>query len=119
MTKSKWSAAVLLIAAFVLGALSGGAAVGLADRGTGERRAPRGDMVAHMTEQLELTTEQQDSVRAVLEQYRETFHTMRQQIGNDIRALLTPEQLERYEAMMANYRDRRGKREQGARGRGP
>jgi Spy/CpxP family protein refolding chaperone len=119
MRKSKWIAALLLVATFVLGALSGGAAVGLSDRGTGEWRPPRGNMVAHMTEQLDLTVEQQDSVRAILEQYRETFHTMREQIGSDIRGLLTPEQQEKYEAMTVNYRSRHGKRSGEPRGRRP
>ena len=40
MTKSKWSAAALLIAVFVLGALSGGAGACRAERSTGERHQP-------------------------------------------------------------------------------
>jgi len=121
MTKSKWSAAALLIAVFALGALSGGAAVGLTERSTGEGRPQRGGMVEHMTQQLDLTAQQQDSVRAILERYKETFHAMRTQIGEEIKAMLTPLQLEQYEEMMTNYRGRRAHSGQGRgkRGRGP
>jgi len=108
MTKSKWSAAALLIAVFVVGALSGGAAAGLAERSTGGWRSPRGGMVEHLAQDLNLTAEQQDSIRAILERHKETFRGMRQQIGEEIRAVLTEEQLEQYEDLMTSYRGRRG-----------
>ena len=107
MTKSKWTATALLIAVFVLGALSGGAAAGLAERSTGERRQPRGGMVAHLAQNLELTAEQQDSVRAIVERHKAGFQIMREQIGSDIRSILTAEQLTQYEELMTNMRHTR------------
>ena len=106
MTKSKWSATALLIATFVLGALTGGAVAGLADRGTGDGRRPRVGMVEHLTQELDLTVDQRDSIRAILEHHKETFRSMRMQIGDEIKAVLTPEQTERYEEMMTSYQQR-------------
>ena len=107
MTKSKWTAAALLIAVFVLGALSGGAAAGLAERSTGERRQSRGGMVAHLAQDLNLTAEQQDSVRAILERHKAEFQVMREQIGNEIRSTLTAEQQTQYEELMTKMRHTR------------
>ncbi len=107
MTKSKWTAAALLIAVFVLGALSGGAATGLAERSTGERHQSRGGMVAHLAQDLSLTAEQQDSVRAILEHHKAAFQVMREQIGNEIRSILTTEQQTQYEELMTNMRHMR------------
>ena len=104
MTKSKWTAAALLIAVFVLGALSGGAAAGLAERSTGEWRPPRGGMVEHLAQDLDLTTEQQDSVRAILERYKASFHEMREQVGEEIRSILTVGQQVQYEELMTKMR---------------
>ena len=115
MTKSKWTAAALLIAVFVLGALSGaaaaglavGAAAGLAERSTGERRQSRGGIVEHLAQDLNLTAEQQDSVRAILERHKAGFQVMREQIGNEIRSILTAEQQTQYEELMTSMRHMR------------
>lgn len=107
MTKSKWTAGALLIAVFVLGALSGGAAAGLAERSTGERHQARGGMVEHLAQDLNLTAEQQDSVRAILERHKVGFQVMREQIGNEIRSILTAEQLTQYEELMTKMRHTR------------
>ena len=104
MTKPKWTAAALLIAVFVLGALSGGAAAGLAERSTGEWRPRQGGMVEHLAQDLNLTTEQQDSVRAILERYKASFHDVRERIGDEIRSVLTPEQRDQYEELMTEMR---------------
>ena len=111
MTKSKWSAALLLIAAFVLGGLTGGAAVAAADRGAVEARRPRGGMVERLAERLDLSAAQQDSVRAILERHHAAFQADRDEVGADIRAVLTDDHLERYEAMkseMKTHRHRQG-----------
>ncbi len=107
MTKSKWTAGALLIAVFVLGALSGWAAAGLADRDTGERHQSRGGMVEHLAQDLNLTAEQQDSIRAILERHKAGFQVMREQIGNEIRSILSAEQLTQYEELMTNMRHKR------------
>lgn len=104
MTKSKWTAAALLIAVFILGALSGGAAVGLAERGTGEWRPRRGSMVEHLAQDLNLTAGQQDSIRVILERHKASFQVMREQIGEEIRSILTTEQQAQYQELMTNMR---------------
>jgi Spy/CpxP family protein refolding chaperone len=101
MTKSKWTAAALLIAVFLLGALSGGAAAGLADRSTGERHPRQGGMVEHLAQDLDLTAEQQDSIRAILERHKASFHDMRERIGEEIRSILTTDQQDQYQELMA------------------
>ena len=104
MTKSKWSAALLLVATFVLGALTGGAALATADRGASEWRRPSGGMVEHLSAQLGLDESQQDSIRAILERHHDEFISIREQIGTEIRAVLTEEQLESFEAMKSEMR---------------
>lgn len=104
MTKSKWSAALLLVATFVLGALTGGAALATADRGESEWRRPSGGMVERLAVQLDLDASQQDSVRAILERHHDEFIGIRDQIGTEIRAVLTEEQLQRFESMQSEMR---------------
>ena len=105
MTKSKWSAALLLVAAFVLGALTGGAALATADRGEREWRRPSGGgMVEHLSDRLGLDAHQQDSIRAILERHHDEFIGIREQIGIEIRAVLTEEQLQQFEAMKSEMR---------------
>lgn len=104
MTKSKWTAALLLVATFVLGVLSGGAAVATADRGTAASRHPSGGMVEHLADQLGLDARQQDSIRTILEAHHEAFQSVSDQISADILAVLTDDQVERYEAMKSDMR---------------
>ena len=108
MTKTKWSAALLLVATFVLGALTGGAAVATADRDEPEWRRPSGGMVEHLADQLGLDAQQQDSVRVILERHHEAFKGIRDQIGAEIRAVLTEDQLQRFETMRSEMRRHQG-----------
>jgi Spy/CpxP family protein refolding chaperone len=122
MTKSKWTASALLIAVFILGALSGGAAAGFAERSTGERHQRQGGMVEHLAQDLDLTTEQQDSVRAILERHKASFHDMRERIGEEIRSILTPDQQDRYQDLTTKMRRTRkhdGKSRDSTRRRSP
>ncbi len=123
MTKSTWGAAALLLATFVVGALSGGAAVALGDRGQERRpRSPEG-YVARLAESLELTPVQQDSVRAILDRYRPRMdslwqgikaqhETLRTNVRSEIRAQLTPDQQTKYDEFI--QRQQAERRRQGS-----
>ena len=117
--KPTWKATMLLLATFTGGALAGGAAVAVADRGDMRRdhRQHRHDSEDHlefMTRRLDLTAVQRDSVQAILGRYKPKmdsiwrqigprFETIRDSISNDIRRQLTPEQQTRYSEMIERF----------------
>jgi hypothetical protein len=119
MTKSKLSAFALLISAFVLGALTGGAALALADRGA-DARPKRGDRVSfieRLDRDLDLSAEQRESVELILKRHRPRmdslwrevaprFETLRAEVRSELNTILTPEQQVKHEEMM----ERRAKR---------
>ncbi len=124
MTRSRTGAALLLIAAFVLGGLVGGAATTLADRG---RHAKRPSYVERLTADLALSAAQRDSIQTLLdrhqpamdslwEQIRPQFLSERQAIRNAISALLTPDQQAKYAALQRQDSLRRVERERGRNG---
>lgn len=130
MTRSRTGAAVLLIAAFVLGGLVGGAATMMADRKShsGKHRGPRPTYVERLTADLNLTEAQRDSVQAVLDrhqpamdslwqQIRPQFQSERQAIRNAIGALLTSEQQAKYAAVQRQDSLRRAEGERSRNGR--
>jgi Spy/CpxP family protein refolding chaperone len=119
MTRSRLGAAGLLIAAFVLGGLVGGAATSMADRRG--HRGPR-SYVERLAADLGLSAAQQDSVRAVLnrhqpamdslwESIRPQFQSERQSIRDQITGLLTPEQQAKYAELQRQDSLRRAERE--------
>ena len=99
MTKSRWSAAALLIAIFVVGALAGGALVGATRHGAQSWRS-RGGPVESLARDLDLTAEQRDSIGAILGRHHEEFRQLRDQIGQEIRAQLRVDQQARYDSLM-------------------
>jgi Spy/CpxP family protein refolding chaperone len=124
MTRSRTGAAVMLIAAFVLGGLVGGAATMMA----GPRHGPRPSYVERLTTDLGLTEAQRDSIQAVLdrhqpamdslwEQIRPQFQSERQAIRNAIGGLLTPEQRAKYSELQRQDSLRRAERERSRNGR--
>ena len=68
MVKRPWKAGVLLLAVFLAGALVGGVLCRLRPSMMPGRDA--NGMMRHMTEELDLTQVQQDSIKAVLERWR-------------------------------------------------
>jgi hypothetical protein len=105
MTKSRRGAALLLIGAFVLGALAGGAALAVASRpATPRRTAERPSPVARLAQDLRLSQAQQDSVTAILRRYHPEFQAVRDRIAQDIRGVLTPEQQFSYDSILAAKR---------------
>ena len=113
MVKRPWKAGVLLVAVFLAGALVGGAIARL--RPPMQGRDANG-MLKHLTEQLDLTRIQQDSIKAVLDRYRPAMdsawaevrpriETVRARIRSDIAAQLTADQRAKYEEMMKHHGD--------------
>ena len=131
MTRSRTGALALLIAAFVLGGLVGGAATSMADRRSHKTKAdhpPRPTYVERLGAELSLTPAQMDSVRAVLQRHQPAMDSIwesirplmaseRQSIRNHITALLTPEQQTRYLELQRQDSLRREERERSRNGR--
>jgi Spy/CpxP family protein refolding chaperone len=105
MTTPRRNAVVLLIAVFVAGLVVGVGGVAIAER-VGihvlSHEQHRG-YLDFLSQRLDLTPAQRDSVRSILERHRPTmdsmraavappFETLRKQIRSEIRAQLTPEQ---------------------------
>jgi Spy/CpxP family protein refolding chaperone len=121
--KSTRKAMLLLLATFVGGALAGGAAVAVAERGDvrlrkSHRHHDSDDHIEFMTRRLELTPAQRDSVQAILGRYKPKmdsiwrqlgprFETIKDSISNDIRRQLTPEQQTRYTRMIERFEQER------------
>ena len=128
-TTKTWMA-VALFAALAIGAGSGI----LLDRylllpatsaevrtGGGRHREHGQRMLEHLRERLELTETQAAELEKVLERNHETarrfwsesregYEAIRQQFRRDIRALLTEEQREKFDAMVAEYEGERRRR---------
>lgn len=138
MTRGRWYATALLIAAFVVGGLAGGVVVAIGDarspdhRGRDRREGGTGGgHLGRLTAELQLTETQQDSVVAILARYqpvtdsmwreiRPAFDAVRDQIRNDIRAQLGADQQQAYAAMIERqereYKEREARRDRRDRG---
>jgi hypothetical protein len=115
MTRSRWVAGWILGGAFGLGVLSGGAASLVADRKIHPRTANSyspSDYADRLAGELSLSKTQRDSVVTVIERHQPAMDSIwdmvrpqveaeRQSIRRDIRALLTPEQTEQYQQLIA------------------
>ena len=124
MTKSRRSAAVMLVAAAVVGGVIGAWATSyLEHHGRhGPGRGGREGYVERMTTELNLTPAQQDSIRVILQRFepgmdslwrglRPRFDSLRQVARSAIVAQLDSVQQQKYQAMHARrdsmYRERR------------
>jgi len=108
---------LVLLGVFVLGCVTGAALTGLyRSRASGDRPEAREKAMhqrfENMRRELNLTDEQTTAVHAILDETREEYRTLRtelrprfeeprQKARTRIRALLTPEQQQRFDAMMA------------------
>ena len=126
MTRSRWVATGLLILAFALGALAGGAATMVADRDGHRPRDPYSpqSFAQRLAGELTLSPAQEQQVLTILErhqpamdsiwrQVRVQFDSERQEVRREIRALLAPDQEQKYDAMLArldSLRRERGNR---------
>ncbi len=120
MISSTRKAVVLLIATFILGALTGAAGMAVAERrAESPRRDRRTEYLEHLTSSLRLSPMQRDSVGAVLDRYRPVMDTLMQEIRprldtvraamrEEIAKYLSPTQQKEYEEMR-QQRDRERK----------
>ena len=83
--RSKTSASILLIGVFILGGITGAVSYSLY-RGRVEASAPRGgsrwssnDIAKKLAQDLNLNAEQQEKLKAIIDQGRERFGALRQQ----------------------------------------
>ena len=114
IARSRLGAVGLLVAAMSLGALAGGIAVSAAehrDGGPESHRHGRDGVMTRLTEELSLSREQQDSIRAVLDRHRPEMDSMWQEVRprfdsvrtvmrGEIRAQLTTEQQTKYQQLI-------------------
>jgi Spy/CpxP family protein refolding chaperone len=124
---------LVLVAVFVLGAVTGGALTGLyrsrASSGAGRegRERTMKDRFEKMRQELSLTDQQTTQVRAILDETRNEYKTLREELRPrfdeprlkaraKIRALLNPDQQKKFDTLVAqqdaehNAREDNGKR---------
>jgi hypothetical protein len=114
IARSRLGAVGLLVAAMSVGALMGGIAVSAAehrDGGPESHRHGRDGVMTRLTEELSLSREQQDSIRAVLDRHRPEMDSMWQEVRprfdsvrtimrGEIRTQLSPDQQQKYQQMI-------------------
>ncbi len=115
LARRPWKAVILLAAVFLAGAVVGGAVVEWHPWDRDHGRNANG-FVAHLTEELDLTQVQQDSISAVLERWRPQMdsawaevrpriETVRAKIRSDIAAQLTDAQRAQFDEMNKRHRE--------------
>ena len=107
---------IVLVAVFVLGCVTGVALTGLyrsrASSGTDARERAMHERFERMRHELNLTDQQTTAVRAILDETRNEYRALRTELRprfeeprlkarSRIRALLTPEQQQKFDAMVA------------------
>jgi Spy/CpxP family protein refolding chaperone len=124
MSTSTRTATLLLLAAFLLGAVAGAGGMALYRRpgpAAGHTPGPSG-YLSRLSRDLDLTPAQRDSVGAILKHYepqmdsvwqnfRPTFETLRARLRSDINAQLTPDQQRRYAELLERQDARRRNRD--------
>jgi hypothetical protein len=115
MTRSRIGAAAMLIATFVLGGLLGGSLTSFAERKAHEKaRRPRPTYVERLAQDLGLSQDQKDRIQGILDRHQPTMdsiwvevrqkfpqmETERVTVRQEVFAVLTPEQQEKYNAII-------------------
>lgn len=130
-SKTRSEAAILVLVVFVLGVLLGGLGNHLWGERVWGRQTPPGppsrtQIVSELTRELQLTPDQQQQLGAIVDDTKSRIRAayapadaqreqLRQQGRARIRAILTPEQLPKFEAFMARIDEQRKKdKEKGA-----
>lgn len=114
MTNSRWSAALLLVVVFSLGAGAGALGMQRSARCSGMPARGPNAYLDRLTRELSLSEPQQQQVKAVLDRFtprmealdaetRPRFEQMRTEIRTEIRSLLTEPQRTRYEEMIRRH----------------
>lgn len=107
---------LVLVAVFALGAVTGAALTGLirSRANGGDREKAMHERFEKMRTELNLTDQQTTAVRAILDETRNEYRALkaelrprfdepRQKARAKIRALLTPEQQQKFDAMVAQH----------------
>jgi len=125
-TNSRSKARLIVVSVFVIGFAAGALSLNLYQQMTSSNNkgGPRGGaefLIKRMNEEVGLASDQQEQIKKILdetgEKYREIrkemdpaiknfeprFNTVRQESRDRIRALLTPEQLPKYEEMVQKH----------------
>jgi Spy/CpxP family protein refolding chaperone len=124
-TNSQSKARLIVVSVFVIGFAAGALSLNLYQRlnPSSKREGPRGsaEVLIKMSEQVGLEADQQDQIKKILDETRDKyravreemepsikpwesrFSAVRQESRDRIRALLTPEQLPKYEEMVRNH----------------
>ena len=103
-------ATLLLVATFALGMIAGGALLHIARLSLGGGPPPPGppplggpreppSPLVHLADELDLSAEQIERVRDILDESRNRMHDEAEATRARIRELLTPEQSERFDSM--------------------
>ena len=103
---------LVLVAVFVLGSVTGAALTGLIRSRASGRENGMHERFNKMRSELKLTDEQTKAVQAIIDETRNEYRTLRtelrprfeeprQKARARIRALLTPEQQQKFDAMIA------------------
>ena len=128
-TKGKGQAAILVVVVFLLGALLGGIGTHVwGERMRGGVRMPgtlppRNQVISDMTRELQLTPDQQKQLAAIIDDARaqvralyaplDSQHEQIRQHGRDrVRAILTPEQLPKFEQFIQRIDEERKKEQE-------
>ena len=110
---------LVLVGVFALGGVTGAAldsvyrlrarGVERVYEGRGGRRHKDERLFEEMKRDLSLTDEQAGQIRAILDETRNQYRAARAAAGERIRALLTPEQQQKFDAKKAERDARRGR----------
>lgn len=110
---------LVLVGVFALGGVTGAAldsvyrlrarGVERVYEGHGGRRDKEKRIFEEMKRDLSLTDEQAGQIRAILDETRNQYRAARAAAGERIRALLTPEQQQKFDAKKAERDARRGR----------
>ena len=96
------AATLLVLGTFVLGMIAGAALLHIAMlsiHGPFARRGPERPPIEHIRHDLDLTPEQAEKIRVLLDETHERIRAEADATRDKIRELLTPEQRERFDAM--------------------
>ena len=128
LNRSKLAAVGLLAAVFLAGGLAGWGGRDAADRDRGRGRHGPDAMVAYLGRELDLTSAQRESVRAILDRHRpETealwaqvrprFDSIKTRVRAEIDAQLTPAQREKHQRLIDEAEHHRREREDSTKGK--
>ncbi|HEY7547661.1 MAG TPA: hypothetical protein VID27_22375 [Blastocatellia bacterium] len=125
-------AILIVIAIFVIGLAAGALAMNLYERTHQGSRRDRDRVITDMSNRLDLTSEQQTQIKAIVEETFGKYREIRRQMDEDpevkkymprfdearlqgrdkMRAVLKPEQLPEFENMVKEFDEQRQQREQ-------